>query len=110
MWKKAAEFVEIHPYLALILLALAVLSLLYGMTRGDKAPVSELDSPEEDDKPDMTLIKILDREGKVIEEVTVETDSINYNDGSGSYVSYDNADGKNVVFLLGTYSVKMTDL
>lgn len=112
---KLWDFSNAHPVVFFSVCAFAffvalmlVAKVLIGKPKmiGTGMPVES----EENDKPEMTRITILASDGKVIEEVVVETDSINYDDGHGSYLSYENADGKNVVYMLGTHSAKMTDL
>lgn len=109
------NFLNAHPAAFLIVCACAfivalmlVVKVLIGKPKmiGTDLPVE----PEEDEKPDMARITILAGDGKVIEEVVVETDSINYDDNHGSYLSYENAEGEEVIYLLGTHSAKITEL
>jgi len=86
---------------------MVIFSAYFGENRG--APDTSMSSREED-KPAMTQIIIMASDGKVIEELTVETDSVTYDDSDGVYIRFENAEGKDVIYILGTHSVKMTDL
>ena len=102
-----------HPVLTCVVVAIAVIILmaLFAGYCGEKRGALDASMmPREEDKPEMTKITILASDGKVIEEVTVESDTIIYDSADGVYIEYTNAEGKDVIYILGTHSVKMTDL
>lgn len=120
---KALSFVSEHPFLTFFIFSVLVSTLkaiLKWILKGNKEPsdsgsgffrrLEAEDEKQEEDKTEETIIKILTSTGTLVEEFRVKTDSIEYDSSDGVYIEFDDNDGKRITYVLGTFSVKMTDL
>ncbi|GEM_PF-6807851 len=121
--EKVIEFVVAHPFLtalAVLLTGGVVKSVFSGGNKqrsfvvpedrsGKNLKEVEDEKDDEDEKPDMTKITILNQAGRIIDEFTTETDSVSYDSSDGD-LEFSGPNGKQIIYLLGNLSAKIVDL
>ena len=102
-----------YPVLGLIL-AVIVSWILFRWTilgtaknKSDNPLGVPSDEKFSEEVPEMTEIRILDKDGKGIEEFEVESHLIDWDYRDGVYLRFKTKDGKHVTYMLGSFSVKM---
>jgi len=99
---------------AITLLTILLATVIFFVLKSFRISFSREQSAEEVIDPNeprrCTEIIVYTRDGQVVEKFMAFTDSIVMDEENGIYIDFETSAGQPIIFMLGSFSVKMLDL